>query len=854
MNAFYRPILYSVLMIVLVIKTKSSNSEFSGIEMVQGELSLKFQNSEGQPVHGTIQILNDQQLIIHRRFLDGAINLQLKNVSSENILIRYFDEMNWYQPVNDTISLTSTTTKTYVVERISHNPSTSRPNIVLILADDLGYGSVTPYGLDPTHLTTPNIAKLASQGRIFTNAYTPSSVCSPTRYGILTGRYDWRTKKKHGVLNVLDTLHIGTDQMNIAGMLKSVGYNTSLIGKWHLGYQDIYPVDYSKPLTPGPLDIGFDYQWAVPSNAGDATGIWVENDSVFGLVESVDSLSENQKHPEKSYYGSPMLGIPAPFRPDSTIMAEIKSRSLSWLDRQSDDHPFFLYLPTTGIHEPIIPSEDFHGSSQAGLWGDFVLELDDLVGSIYNKLEEKGVLENTLIVFTSDNGGVVGSPEALQASDLGIKINGDLRGGKTSIWEGGFKVPLIFSWPGVIPAGSADSTLFNLVDLYSSIASIAGIDFPVDNKDFGPDSFNRSPSILGMHDSHRNHSILASGFGTRALILNGHKYIDGEILDTTISLQNDFIAKQAERKFFDLRTESHEFENLYIQRRNAADLFHQILTSQDKYEGSRPYYTLNSPPVLTDQSFLISNNKSGSVFGSLVGSDHDNDSLTYGFLDESPDLIGINGKGDLFLKSEFDPKDGCESIRLRVFCSDGLELDTANIDITFQSALYPKYPEDTQVFSYSDTIGFEWSVGKGCESEYELHVFNSGFDTVIYSSDTVLVLDASSLPGSGEYQWNVVIDVNGGRLETDIRHFFLEMPLRVEQKNAFLFPNPTSSEIFLQDCHDVKNITLFTSMGQVVMNWPDCKESLTVGELPSGIYQLSMEVGKEMRIYSLIIE
>ena len=147
-----------------------------------------------------------------------------------------------------------------------------RPNIVIILADDLGYGSLNSYGANPSHLRTPSIDRLAEQGRRFTDANTPSSVCSPTRYGLLTGRYDWRTNQKHGVINTTDPLHIDTSRPTIASLLKSTGYRTAAIGKWHLGY-GTEKADFTKPLTPGPLDIGFDYHFAVPQNHGDASGV-----------------------------------------------------------------------------------------------------------------------------------------------------------------------------------------------------------------------------------------------------------------------------------------------------------------------------------------------------------------------------------------------------------------------------------------------------------------------------------------------------------------------------------------------------------------------------------------------------
>ena len=221
----------------------------------------------------------------------------------------------------------------------------NRPNIVMILADDLGYGSLNSYGADEAHIRTPNIDRLAQSGRRFTDASTPSSVCSPTRYGLLTGRYDWRTDKKHGVLNTTDPLHIDTSRLTIASLLKSAGYRTAAIGKWHLGY-GIEKADFTKELSPGPLEIGFDYHFAVPQNHGDASGVYVRNRKVVGL------RSERTISAGKSPYGRDFYGIDAPQRVDENVMDELTTEAVDWLDQQRADTPFFLYFAPVAIHFP----------------------------------------------------------------------------------------------------------------------------------------------------------------------------------------------------------------------------------------------------------------------------------------------------------------------------------------------------------------------------------------------------------------------------------------------------------------------------------------------------------------------
>lgn len=210
-----------------------------------------------------------------------------------------------------------------------------RPNIVLILADDLGYGSLNCYGADENHIRTPNIDPLAGEGRRFTDANTPSSVCSPTRYGLLTGRYDWRTDQKHGVLNTNDPLHIEPSRATIASLLKSVGYQTAAIGKWHLGYGK-EKADFTKLLTPGPLDLGFDYHFAVPQNHGDATGVYVRNQRVVGL-RSVRTVPAG-----KSAYG----------RDDDLYLAAIQ------FIHENKDGPFYVNVWGHATHFPVNTHDD----------------------------------------------------------------------------------------------------------------------------------------------------------------------------------------------------------------------------------------------------------------------------------------------------------------------------------------------------------------------------------------------------------------------------------------------------------------------------------------------------------------
>lgn len=404
-----------------------------------------------------------------------------------------------------------------------------KPNIVIILADDLGHGSLNSYGADEVHIRTPNIDQLAKDGRRFTDANTPSSVCSPTRYGLLTGRYDWRTDQKHGVVNTTDPLHIKTSRPTIATLLKSAGYQTAAIGKWHLGY-GTGKADFTKPLSPGPLDLGFDYHFAVPQNHGDASGVYVRNTKVVGL-------RSNKLIPVgKSPYGRAYYGFDAPQRVDENVMDELTTDAIHWLDQQQADTPFFLYFAPVAIHFPYTPSSKTKGKSGSGLYGDWIHELDLSIGRILDKLDRMKATDNTLVIFTSDNGGVQMTegdrPEAV-AYRAGLKCNANWRGRKHSIYEGGFRVPFIARWPGHVPAATVCDETLSLVDMFATIGAL--LDQPALSKEeAGEDSFNVLPALLGDSISKpiRSSMIVHSPNGNFAIRSGAWKYIEGKASPT----------------------------------------------------------------------------------------------------------------------------------------------------------------------------------------------------------------------------------------------------------------------------------------------------------------------------------
>jgi arylsulfatase A-like enzyme len=400
-------------------------------------------------------------------------------------------------------------------------PTHAHPNVVIILSDDFGYGSAGCHGADPALVRTPNIDRLADEGRRFTFAYTPSSVCTPTRYAVLTGRYCWRTRLDHGgVANTLDPLLIEPDRPTLASWLKGKGYATAMIGKWHLGYGTARRVDYTAELKPGPLELGFDYQFAVPQNHNDITRVFVENHRVFGLRSA-----ELNPEPGK-------LGLDAPERDDPKTMGELTDRAVAWLERQGgSNQPFFLYFAPVAVHELITPSDQTRGTSPAGPYGDFIHDLDLSVGRILVALERIGAAENTLLIFTSDNGGVVArktkSNTQARAMDAGLRINGTLRGGKHDIWEGGFRVPFIVRWPDYVPAGTVSDQMIGLIDLFATIAAALG-DTGLDRETTAPDSVNVLAAFVGNPAQPlRKDLLLQSANGVYAIRSGPWKWIEG---------------------------------------------------------------------------------------------------------------------------------------------------------------------------------------------------------------------------------------------------------------------------------------------------------------------------------------
>ncbi len=379
------------------------------------------------------------------------------------------------------------------------------PNVVLIFADDLGYGDVGCYGA--TKIQTPNIDTLAEEGRRFTDAHSSSAVCTPSRYGLLTGQYPYKANGGQGIWKPtkLDTaLIIEPSTLTIADVFKSQGYDTAAFGKWHLGF-GTGKNDWQEPLRPGPQDLGFDYYFGMPVVNSAPPYAYVENDHFYGSDpnDPLIFVGRNGKgtHPMSKMPPEAGHRTPEHFKgqtkayalfDDYEVGMKLTEKATDWIEDRAGK-PFFVYFAATQVHHPFTPAKRFQGTSQAGLYGDFAHELDWIVGEIRKSLETAGVLENTLIIFTSDNGGMFNTG-GKAAAKLGHKINGDLLGSKFGVWEGGQRVPFIAWWPGQIEPGTVSDQMLNNVDMLATFAAVTGRELSDDELQ---DSINMLPALVG---------------------------------------------------------------------------------------------------------------------------------------------------------------------------------------------------------------------------------------------------------------------------------------------------------------------------------------------------------------------
>lgn len=402
-----------------------------------------------------------------------------------------------------------------------------RPNIVLILADDMGYG-------EPSHaggiIPTPALDRMAREGMRFTDAHTSSSVCTPTRYGILTGRYNWRSRLKSSVLfKPTDRALMDPNRLNLSNFLQKAGYHTACIGKWHLGADWVkltgnvnpdkskrsasWQIDYTQPFRNGPVDVGFDEAFFILSSLDMAPYVYLRNNRAV-VVPTV-----NKGFPHNEYNKYQRIGAAAKDFEASNCLGDWAAESRDYIKRRAEDgskKPFFLYLPLTSPHTPIVPGKDFKGRYKQYSWyADFMAETDWVAEQVLEQLKQSGLDDDTLVIFTSDNGFApyVKIPKMIAA---GYRPSGPYRGAKATIYEGGHRVPFIVRWPGRVAAGSTSDVTICTTDFFATFAELLGKKGEIpDNA--AEDSFSFYPCLKGSKDQIRPFTIHHSISGKFAI-------------------------------------------------------------------------------------------------------------------------------------------------------------------------------------------------------------------------------------------------------------------------------------------------------------------------------------------------
>lgn len=388
--------------------------------------------------------------------------------------------------------------------------SKSRPNFLFILCDDLGYGDLQCLNAEGK-IPTPHLNQLAQEGVVFTDAHSSSSVCTPTRYGVLTGRYNWRSKLQSSVLGGLSPHLIEDGRMTVASFLKKAGYHTACIGKWHLGMDwtlkggaevnelsiesadQVWNVDFSKPILNGPNSVGFDYYFGISASLDMVPYTYIENDRVVALPDEEGAFDMIEgKEGRFTRKGPRAASFDA-----ANVLPDLTAKAIDYMKERAADakegRPFFLYLPYASPHTPILPTEEWQGKSGLNAYGDFVMQNDDCVGQLMSTLEELGLAENTMVVFTSDN-GCSNQAQYEELLPKGHNPSHVFRGHKADIYDGGHRVPFIVRWPGRVKGGATSKQMVCLTDFMATAAEAIGEPLPAT---VAEDSFSFLPVLVG---------------------------------------------------------------------------------------------------------------------------------------------------------------------------------------------------------------------------------------------------------------------------------------------------------------------------------------------------------------------
>ena len=432
----------------------------------------------------------------------------------------------------------------------------SNPNVVFIYADDMGYGEIQALNPKRGKIPTPNLNDLALQGMTFTDAHTSSSVCSPSRYGLLTGRYNWRTSLQRGVLHGGESCLIAPDRMTLGNLFQSQGYHTAIIGKWHLGFK--YDVTTApkgakaskksvthylaeKPLgtrvIDGPITRGFDYYYGYPQSGTMSS--FIKDDILIEEVNIIDVLPK---------------------------LTDVVTR---YIDEKASDakegKPFFLYFPMSSPHSPVVPSKQWQGKSGLGPHGDFVMQTDASVGAVMEALARNGLVDNTIVIFSADNGTSGVAANKLDLERQGHFPSGDFRGAKTDLWEGGHRVPFLLRWPERVEANTQCNQMISVVDVMATFGDLFSVQF---NEQTAEDSISFLPAIDGKSISNPRKSVVFHSVMGRFSIRQG----DWKLLLSPgsggVSPLMDYDATQqglSEMQLYNLKDDIEEQHNLVDQ-------------------------------------------------------------------------------------------------------------------------------------------------------------------------------------------------------------------------------------------------------------------------------------------------
>ncbi len=420
------------------------------------------------------------------------------------------------------------------------------PNVIFLMADDMGYGDPGSFNTD-SKIPTRFMDELASSGMRFTDAHSGSAVCTPTRYGVVTGRYAWRSSLKRGVLSGYSRALIEPERMTVASMLREAGYHTAVVGKWHLGLDwtvlsepdswdegnkaiafqgatdfakpEGLEIDFTKPVTNGPSTLGFDYSYIIPASLDMAPYVYLEN----------NVCEKPATRHEEGRFDGPVFWRPGEAAEDFDffdVLPRLTRKAVAYIEERAatPDQPFFLYYPLPAPHWPWVPTEEFVGTSGAGKYGDFVVQVDAQIGLLMDALERGGQAENTLFIVSSDNGAEWNSSH-IEEFDHHAN-HADQRGRKRDAWEGGHRMPFFARWPAKVEAGSTSDQTICLTDLMATTAELAGYELPMDA---AQDSVSFLPALLGedtgaLREATVHHSV----DGMFAIRMGKWKFIDGQ--------------------------------------------------------------------------------------------------------------------------------------------------------------------------------------------------------------------------------------------------------------------------------------------------------------------------------------